>query len=117
LNATEYATSFAELEQQMDSNSTLLLREMHRTPDEFLQRRLYEQAADQEASLISEVLEGSVVTDFSFTTAEGRLYLIQPNGVTDWQQMHELGVARAEAKAADDSRFFPYVVIALAWLK
>jgi len=117
LNATEYATSFAELEQQMDSNSTLLLREMHRTPDEFLQRRLYEQAADQEASLISEVLEGSVVTDFSFTTAEGRLYLIQPNGVTDWQQMHELGVARAEAKAADDSRFRPYVEIARAELE
>jgi hypothetical protein len=50
-----------ELEQQMDSNSVMLLREMHGTEDENLQTRLFEQAADQEATLISEVLDGAVI--------------------------------------------------------
>jgi hypothetical protein len=106
-----------ELEQQMDSNSVMLLREMHGTEDENLQTRLFEQAADQEATLISEVLDGAVITDFRFTAQDGKLYLLQPNGVTDWQRMHEHGVSRAEAKAAEDAGFRAYTGIARAELE
>jgi hypothetical protein len=101
----------------MDSNSVMLLREMHSTFDPDLKVRLFEQAADQEASLMSEVLDGAVVTDFRFTTQDGRLHLLQPNGVTDWQLMHELGVARAKAKADEDRGFEPYVAMAEAELE
>jgi len=106
-----------ELEQRMDSNSVMLLREMYGSQDEELQARLYEQAADQEATLISEVLDGAVITDFKFTAQEGKLYLLQPDGVADWQRMHEHGVLRAEAKAAEDPGFRTYAEIARAELE
>ena len=106
-----------ELEQQMEVNSILLLKEMHRATDHNLQRRLFEQVADQEASLISEVLDGTVITDFKFETQDGKLYLLQPNGVTDWQEMHHNGVLRAQAKAAEDPGFKPYVEMSKAELE
>ncbi|MBX4190809.1 hypothetical protein KW794_01850 [Candidatus Saccharibacteria bacterium] len=105
-----------ELDQQMDINAVMLLRDMHETEDLQLQQRLFEQAADQEASLISEVLEGIVITDFKFETQNGKLYLLQPNGVTDWRMMHGHGVKRAEAKAAEDHLYQPYVKMAEAEL-
>ena len=109
--------NYTELEQRMDSNSVMLRREMRGTRDENLQARLFEQAADQEATLISEVLDGAVITDFKFTAQDGKLYLLQPNGATDWQRMHEHGVSRAEARAAEDSGFRAYAEIAKAELE
>jgi hypothetical protein len=117
LETKELTAGYTELEQRMDSNSVMLLREMRDTLDPELKARLFEQAADQEASLMSEVLDGAVITDFKFTTQDGRLYLLQPNGVTNWQLMHEYGVARAKAKAAEDEGFRPYAAIAQAELE
>jgi hypothetical protein len=117
LETKELSANYTELQQQMDSNSVMLLREMHTASDPELKRRLFDQAADQEASLMSEVLDGAVITDFKFTAQEGRLYLLQPNGITDWQLMHEYGVARAKAKADEDSGFRPYAAIARAELE
>ncbi len=109
--------NYVELEQQRDVSTVQLLREMDTAADAAYRQALFEQAADQEASHISEVLEGAVVTDFTFDTRDGRLYLLQPNGVTDWLKMHELGVERAEARAAADPNFAPYVEIAKAELR
>lgn len=106
-----------ELEQWMDVNAVFLLREAHDTDDVYLRQRLFEQAADQEASLMSEVLEGAVATDFKFESHDGKLYLLQPRGVTDWQLMHQNGVLRAEAKAAEDPQFGPYVEMAAGELE
>jgi hypothetical protein len=106
-----------ELEQKMEVNSVLLLRQMYQTTDPSLKARFYEQAADQEASLISEVLLGAVKTDFKFETQGGKLYLLQPNNVTDWQEMHRNGVLRARAKADEDPGFAPYVELARAELE
>lgn len=114
---TEQNLDRYQLEQQMDVNSVMLLQEMSCTDDYYLRQRLFEQAADQEASLISEVLEGAVITDFSFHVCDGKLYLLQPNGVTDWQQMHKHGKARAVARAAEDLNFGPYIDIAEAELE
>lgn len=106
-----------ELEQQMDVNAVLLLRGMHTVSDPYLRQRIYEQAEAQEASLVSEVLEGAVITDFRFNTQDGKLYLLQPGGVTDWEMMHKHGVARARAKASEDHNYAPYVKIAEAELE
>jgi hypothetical protein len=116
LETKELNAGSAELEQRMDSNTVMLLREMQVSADLDLQARLFEQAADQEASLMSEVLDGAVITDFKFTTREGRLLLLQPNGVSDWGLMHEYGAARAKAIAGEDPGFGAYAAIAEAEL-
>jgi len=116
LETKELNASYDELEQRMDSNTVMLLREMYGTSDPYLRSKIFEQAADQEASLMSEVLDGAVITDFKFTAQEGRLFLLQPNGITDWGLMHEYGTARAEAMARKDRGFKAYAAIAEAEL-
>jgi hypothetical protein len=111
---TETIYNSSEIEQQMEVNSVLLLNEARQTPDLYLRQRLYEQAEAQETTLFSEVLNGSVNTDFAFETEDGKLYLLQPNGVTDWQLMHRHGRLRAGAKAAENPAFQPYEQIAEA---
>lgn len=108
--------NYIELEQQRDASAVLLLSEMYQTDDLYRRQELFNQSADQEASLMAEVLEGSVKTDFSFETRDGRLYLLQPSGVTDWQEMHKQGLERAKARAAADKKLAPYVKIAEAEL-
>jgi hypothetical protein len=105
---------YAELETRRDISSVLLLREMYNTDDLDHRRHLFDQAADQEASHISEVLNGTVRTDYGFDVHNGKLYLLQPNGVTDWQEMHKNGAQRAKLRAAIDPRFEPYAQIAEA---
>ena len=104
-------------EELKDINTLLLLREMEMSDDPILEKLLYEQARDQECSHISEVLEGIVSTNFEFKHRDGRLYVLQPNGVTDWLAMHENGVKRARAKAEDNPAFNFYVQIAEAELE
>lgn len=117
LNENLTGLSYEQLEDQMNASAVLLLGEMHRSADPIRRQELFEQAADQEASLISEVLDGAVKTDFRFDTVDGHLHLLQPNGVTDWAKMHEHGLLRAKAKAAKNAGYEPYVSIAAAELE
>jgi hypothetical protein len=94
--AEKYKSDF---EYRRAANSVWLLRDMYESNDPNLQRRLFEQACDQEASHISEVLEGAGHTKFEFESREGRLYILQPDGVTDWIAMHQNGVERAQRMA------------------
>jgi hypothetical protein len=116
LNETLVEFNSEQLEQQMEASAALILQEMHCTTDLHRRINLFEQAADQEASLISEVLDGAVITNFRFHSVDGRLQLLQPDGVTDWQEMHEHGVLRAKARAAEDENYEPYVRMAVAEL-
>jgi hypothetical protein len=89
----------SEFEYRRAVNSVWLLRDMHQSTDPILRRQLFEQACDQETSYISEVLEGAGHTRFEFESREGRLYVLQPDGVTDWIVMHQNGVERAQRMA------------------
>lgn len=100
----------------MEASSVLLLREQRQAADAYLRHKLREQATLQEATLFSEVLPGIVRTDLPFEISGGELYLLQPNGVTDWVEMHQNGVRRARAKAAANPRFEAYADIAEAEL-
>lgn len=116
LNSANQAR-YDELEHQRDISSVLLLREMQCTQDLSYRQRLYEQAADQEESHISEVLNGTVRTHFDFDISNGKLYLLQPNGVTEWSEMHSNGKKRANLKAAINPEFLPYAQMASAELE
>jgi hypothetical protein len=94
--AEKFKTDF---EYRRAVNSVWLLRDMHEAADPILQRQLFEQACDQEASHISEVLKGAGHTKFEFESRDGRLYILQPDGVTDWMAMHQNGVERAKRMA------------------
>lgn len=100
------AASLNELEARRDASSVLLLREMAQAEGLQQKRELFEQAADQESSHISEVLKGKVSTRFDFEVSDGRLYFLQPGGVTSWEEMHQNGLARAEALALDPNYAF-----------
>jgi hypothetical protein len=104
------------LEHIQSANSVLLLKDMHETSDTELKRTIFEQVCDQESSHISEVLPGIINTRFNFDVKNGKLFAIQPNGATDWLQMHENGVARASSMAAINSEFNFYEKIAIAEL-
>ena len=107
---------YEQLENKRVTSTVLLLQEMQQTND--LQRRqsLFEQAADQESSHISEVLNGRVSTKFDFETSGGQLYFLQPSGVTKWYEMHNNGYQRASALAIEDGRFEFYAQLSKAEL-
>jgi len=92
----------------------LMLRNMLKTDDEQEQRAIYEQVCDQEFSHIPEVLDGETRTHFEFVAQDGRLYVMQPNGVVDWLKIHENGVIRARKKAEANPRLGFYATIAEA---
>jgi len=117
LQTTESQISYQELERRRDASSVLLLREMQETEDLRLKRELFEQAADQESSHISEALNGKVSTRFDFDARGGKLYFLQPGGVTDWYEMHHNGYARAKALAENDPQLAFYRRISKAELE
>jgi hypothetical protein len=98
------------------AGSVLLLEDMHQTSDLHTKRAIFEQVCDQESSHISEVLPGVVNTKFDFDVRDGKLYALQPNGVTDWRELHENGVARARSMAEFDDNFKFYEDISAAEL-
>jgi hypothetical protein len=109
-------TNSEELAYIQSAGSVLMLSDMHKTPDLEIRRAIFEQVCDQESSHISEVLPGVVNTRFNFEIREGNLFAIQPNGVTDWRQMHENGVARARSMAELNNEFKFYEEISKAEL-
>lgn len=110
-NLSENSPGCLKWEELRDASTALLLREVRVTQDPILKSRLYEQACNQECTHISEVLSGIVRTRFEFEAYNGKLYLLQPNGVTDWQTMHQNGLdrARAHAEANPDFAFYPMI--------
>jgi hypothetical protein len=109
-------TNSEELAHTQAAGSALLLKDMHKTSDLEMRRAIFEQVCDQESSHISEVLPGIVSTRFNFDIKDGKLFAIQPNGVTDWRQMHENGVARARSMAELNGEFKFYEEISKAEL-
>jgi len=102
-----------ELEQARVLHSVELLRDRQNSAPE-LSSELYWQARDLETTFFAEGLDGENRTDFPFNTLEGKLYVVQPKGATDWLALHENGLARARAKSWEDSRFKFYADIAEA---
>ncbi len=98
-------------------NSVLLLRDMHECQDPILKRQLYEQAFDQEASHIAEILPGPVHTEFDFESTNGELYVLQPEGVVDWLALHSNGLDRARRMARSNPKLKFYEQIAEAELE
>lgn len=98
-------------------NSVLLLRDMHECQDPRLKQQLFEQAFGQEASHIAEVLPGSVHTEFDFESANGELYVLQPDGVVDWLALHSNGLDRARRMARSNPALKFYEQIAEAELE
>ena len=110
--AARQERSSAQWEQLRAANSVLMLRNMLKTEDEALKETIYHQVCDQEFSHIPEVLDGETRTHFEFAAHEGRLYIMQPDGVVDWLTIHENGVKRARKKAEADPRLEFYAEIA-----
>jgi hypothetical protein len=110
-------TNHEELAHLQAAGSVMLLKQMHESPDLEMRRAIFEQVCDQETSHISEVLPGVVNTRFNFDINDGKLFVLQPNGVTDWRKMHEMGVARAQSMAELNSNLKFYEDIAKAELQ
>lgn len=107
----------AELDAQRDLSTVMLIRQALETGEPELKNALYEQACNQEVTHISEVLEGVVKTRFEFENLEGKLFALQPGGVTDWEELHQNGLARARIMADMDPDFKFYREIAEAELE
>jgi hypothetical protein len=106
-----------QLEQARITHSVSLLKNIYNCLDLAHQKTLYEQAANLEASHISEVLAGETRTKFEFDSREGKLYALQPEGVTDWEHLHQNGVYRATLMARENPGFEFYARIAEAELE
>lgn len=107
-----YGLSLEELEQQRVIHTVGLLREGLSSDNAEYQSEYYGQAADLEASHISEVLAGETRTKFEFESRDGRLYALQPEGITDWSLLHKNGYMRAKLMAQRDPAFHFYEEIA-----
>ena len=107
---------FEELEQQRVNHSVLLLRDSKRYSYEYW-REIDRHVRALETSHISEVLEGESRTEFSFEIRDGKLFVLQPEGVTDWGRLHYNGVARAQALADRNPNFEFYKDFAEAELE
>lgn len=101
-------------EQLRAINSVQMLQEYLKTDDVDLRRKIYEQVCDQEFSHIPEVLDGETRTHFEFEVNEGRLFVIQPEGIVDWLDIHEKGVTRAKKLAQNAPGLQFYADIAKA---
>jgi hypothetical protein len=117
LEQQEKSLTIEELEQQRITHSIRLLRDGFSSYDSEYQKALLEHVYNLETSHISEVLTGETRTQFEFDSRNGQLYALQPEGITDWQKLHENGVLRARLKASRSSRFNFYAQIAEAELE